>query len=216
MVIFGMPGEGAVHIPKNPRPDQKGFAAAPLLRGAAKVDNRPGKTCVLQILLHRYGRRQRPHAQQIVPAAVAAASGNKGPGLRNVRLLAQTRQGIVFPQNPDDRLSVAITAQEGRGKAPNGRFHRKTLLQQSITKQLLCEIFPERQLRVVPDGIGQTAKPCGFFFDTFGNPPSFFLRIHILLLPVLYSSFSENRSQPFCRLAGRSNAFVSAENRTVT
>ena len=76
--IGRMPGDGCVQALPHMIARQERLARAALLAGTAKEDDRALLLRVLlQIRLDREGRRQRARAQQVMPAAMAAAARNQ-------------------------------------------------------------------------------------------------------------------------------------------
>ena len=93
------------------------LARAALFAGAAEIYHRAGLAAQLQILFHRYRRRKRTRAQQIMPAAVTAAAGNKRSIFLRARRLRQAGQRVELAEDADHRLALAEFAGE-RGLYP--------------------------------------------------------------------------------------------------
>ncbi|MPN04296.1 hypothetical protein SDC9_151532 [bioreactor metagenome] len=130
-----MPGQRRVQSAPKLVPGHKRLCRAALLAGAAIQHHGAGTLRLLQIGLHADGRCHGPGAQQIVPAAMAAATGNQFFPVKAPPLLGQAGQRVVFRQNPDDGPPRAKGRGKGRGNIANPLFHDKALVFQHLAVQ---------------------------------------------------------------------------------
>ena len=151
--LVGVPGQGHVHLIKYAVLGQEGLGGAALLGGTAEIDHRARAAALLQILLHRHGGGQAPRAQKVVSAAVAVSPLCQGLRPGDPRLLAQPRQGVKFPQDPDHGGAAAIGAGEGGGDPVQPGADGEALLFQGPHQNGGGLFLGVVGLRVVPDGI---------------------------------------------------------------
>ena len=123
-----VPGQGGVDIPKDAGAGHKGFAGAALFAGAAIVAHRSGKLVFFENFFSRYGCRQGTDAEQVMAAAMAVASFDKGDFFSEAVLLAQTGQGVIFAEKRNDWRAAAKGGDKGSGQIGYAGFDGEAFL----------------------------------------------------------------------------------------
>ena len=158
---------GCVQLFPQSLPGHKGLAAAAFLAGAAEEYHGAAAAALFQIILHRRCGGQRTGPQQIVTAAVAAASGHQGLRFRTAGPLAQAGEGVVFSQYAYHRAAAAVAAAEGGVYAAKLFSYLKAQLPQGPAIYLRRRKLLQGQLRLFPYAVRQVAEKLRFCIYKF-------------------------------------------------
>ena len=156
--VGGMPAEGSVQLFPQAVPSHEGLAAATFFTGTAIEYHSAAASALFQVILHRRSGSQRTGPQQIMAAAVAAASGHQWLRLRTASPLAQARQGIILPKDAYHRAAAAVAAAEGGIYAAELFSNLKAQLPQGPAVDLRCRKFLQGQLRLFPYAVRHIAE----------------------------------------------------------
>lgn len=120
---------------------------------------------VLQVLFYRQRGRQRPHAQKIVPTAVAGAPFHHRLLAERSGRLAQAGQRVKLSQEADHRPPLSEAAGKSGGDARQIAPDLKAPRGQGVTKQLCGKLFPETDFRVLPNLVAQIPQQFTILFN---------------------------------------------------
>lgn len=160
-----MPGQAHIAVLKAALPDHEGLARAPLLGGAAVVDDGALAGVLQQVVLHRHRGLHAARPQQVVAAAVAGRPRIFRLRACEVRLLGQLGQGVKLPQQADHRPAAPRFRPEGGGDAPQVLLDLKALPAQQVLLQLGGLKFLVAHLRESPDLVRGLLKLFLFALD---------------------------------------------------
>ena len=113
---------------KAPSRTRKCLAAGIFFGGAAIITDGTGQILFRHVFLQGHSSRQGGRAQEIVAAAVAVAALLQGTAAGLVGLLAQAAEGVIFPQQGDDRFAGAVFGDKGGVLPGDAPFHPEALL----------------------------------------------------------------------------------------
>ena len=113
---------------------------------------------LLQIIFYRSGGLQCGGAEQIVAAAVTVTPRIDRARLRHARLLAQTRQRIVFTQQGNNGFPGTIFAQRGGWHSGNTGCQAKTFLPEHGFMQRRRTDFFIVEFRYIPDAVAKCGE----------------------------------------------------------
>ena len=103
-----VPGDGGIQVLEEAVPGHEGLSGASFLSGAAIEDHGAMELPGFYRILDGDGGTQAGGAQQIVPAALAAAVFHQGLLFGRAAFLGQAGQGIIFAQNTDAGASLSV------------------------------------------------------------------------------------------------------------
>lgn len=110
---FRMPGQRRIDIIKQPFAHHKGFSRTAFLAGTTVEAQSAAVAVLLQPAFGGDRRGECRGAEQIVPTAVAVGSRCQGRRFRAVGLLAESRQGVKFAEQGNDRLALTDAGDKG-------------------------------------------------------------------------------------------------------
>ena len=153
--VTGVPGDGGIQVLEETVPGHEGLSGASFLSGAAIEDHGamelPGFDCILD----GNGGTQAGGAQQIVPAALAAAVFHQRLLFGRAAFLGQAGQGIIFAQNTDAGASLSVGAAESGGNAAEIFRDMEALFLHQLHIGRGRLVFQHRELGVAPDLVAE-------------------------------------------------------------
>lgn len=163
--VAGVPGQSGVQIPEHPVSGHEGLSGAALLTGAAVEYHRAVEQSCGNGPFDGNGSGQSTRTQQIVAAAVSAASGFQGLGMIQTGGLRQPGQGIKFPQQADDRPAAAEGTGKGSGNAAQILLDGKALGLQDFHIGSRGAMLQHGQLGIAPDPVAEVGDLGSGFFN---------------------------------------------------
>ena len=152
----GMPGDRDIGVVEGTGPHHEGLGGPAFLGRAAVVAHAAGRPGLGQPVLDRGRGQQGGRTEQVVPAAMAMAAGLDRLRRRDARLLAEARQGIVFPEDRDHGSALARFAHDGGGDAGHGLGDAKALVAQFGHVLGRRTVLGVADFRHAPDAVGQS------------------------------------------------------------
>ena len=134
-----MPGNSTVKLIKDPVPGHEALAGAAFFGRTAEVDNCSGEVVFFQICPDGLRCRNAGAAEQVMSAAMAISAADQRLRPAVSGLLAQSREGIEFPEDTDYRTSLAPAS--GERCRDTGKFflNREPQLPQDIEVQVASD-----------------------------------------------------------------------------
>ncbi len=146
-----MPGEGRIDIIKQPFAHHKGFSRSAFLAGTTVKAQRARAAVLLQPGFGGDRRGESRGTEQIVPATVAVGSRCRGGRFCAVGLLAESRQGVKFAEQGNDRFALADAGDKSIRDPAGIAGELKTFRFQGVGQPLGGPELLKAGLRVVPD-----------------------------------------------------------------
>ena len=153
VAIRRVPVEYRIDVVEQPGAHHVNLARATLLGRRTVEPNSPSNPLALQPLRGYDHRRQRPGAEEMVPAGVARTLGHARRAICH-RLLRQPRQGVEFRQQRYHRLALTVLGDKGRGNTGDPTLEAETRRRQVLLQQRRAALFEIAQFGVFPDRLG--------------------------------------------------------------